>query len=631
MNALGAFLLTWALLCNLSHGVELVYSLQVAPAGYNQSGGCGFYTLEATSRCNASGGAFLARADVGSINPVSNSDGLAWPVWQIIAVAVGGGIGLALLFLLCFLASWCFCCNPANNQNKVAAEPGDVVQLGQVPHNPGVYPMQYPGMKGPPTSPMDTVPAGYGPGSNANGPSYNGPMTSSQVGSEFYNPFRKQATVPRLDNHQSLRDLGLGMEQYERLEEVGNGTYGTVYRARDRNTGEIRAMKKIRLENEEEGVPSNAIREISLLKELNHPCVVRLFDVAQRDRSLYLVFEFMELDLKKHMDASPNFRHDKKLIKTYLWQILSAVTYVHSRRIFHRDLKPQNLLIDRSTHQLKLADFGLARAFGVPLRAHTHEVVTLWYRAPEILLGSNSYSTPVDIWSIGCIFAEMCNHHPLFPGETEIGQLFVIFEALGTPNEATWPGLRDYQDTFPKRRAKRLDELVPSLDPAGLDLLARMLVYSPQNRITAADALQDTDIDIGIDTYSLQNRITSADALQHEYFADIAQTMEISTGDASLPLNCKASGGFQESTCSAALRGSNTACLRNQASVGSNRAVGGFQDYGRSYNLHFSNERKRLQYLTIHKRFPLSGGRMDNWMDTTHDLRTQNSYISVRL
>ncbi|KAG2482593.1 hypothetical protein HYH03_018477 [Edaphochlamys debaryana] len=282
------------------------------------------------------------------------------------------------------------------------------------------------------------------------------------------------------------------MDKYEKLERAGEGTYGVVFKARDRYTGEIVALKKIRLEQEDEGVPSTAIREISFLKELRHENVVRLYDVLYSDRRLYLVFEFLDLDLKRQMDATPNFSRNHRVIKMYMWQMLSGIAFCHSRRILHRDLKPQNLLIDRSRNHLKLADFGLARAFGIPVRAYTHEVVTLWYRAPEILLGSKTYSTPVDIWSIGCIFAEMVNHKPLFPGDSEIDQLYKIFQLLGTPDESMWAGcsaLPDYKDTFPKWRPQALATAVPTLSREGLDLLARMLVYTPQHRITASAAL----------------------------------------------------------------------------------------------------------------------------------------------
>ncbi|KAJ6926967.1 hypothetical protein NC651_011152 [Populus alba x Populus x berolinensis] len=219
------------------------------------------------------------------------------------------------------------------------------------------------------------------------------------------------------------------MDQYEKVEKIGEGTYGVVYKARDRVTNETIALKKIRLEQEDEGVPSTAIREISLLKEMQHGNIVRLQDVVHSEKRLYLVFEYLDLDLKKHMDSSPEFAKDPRLVKTFLYQILRGIAYCHSHRVLHRDLKPQNLLIDRRTNALKLADFGLARAFGIPVRTFTHEVVTLWYRAPEILLGSRHYSTPVDVWSVGCIFAEMVNQKPLFPGDSEIDELFKIFRA----------------------------------------------------------------------------------------------------------------------------------------------------------------------------------------------------------
>lgn len=159
--------------------------------------------------------------------------------------------------------------------------------------------------------------------------------------------------------------------------------------------------------------------------------------------------------------------------KSYMYQLVLSIYYCHCRRILHRDLKPQNLLIDRKGF-LKLADFGLGRAFGVPMRSYTHEVVTLWYRAPEILMGSKLYSTPVDMWSVGCIFAELVTRRPLFPGDSEIDELYRIFRILGTPDEQVWPEVTDlpnYKTTFPSWRSVDIKQVVPGLNPAGYDLL----------------------------------------------------------------------------------------------------------------------------------------------------------------
>lgn len=283
------------------------------------------------------------------------------------------------------------------------------------------------------------------------------------------------------------------MENYEKVEKIGEGTYGVVYKARNIRDDSMVALKRIRLDQDEEGVPSTAIREISLLKELRHENVVSLLEVIHQETKLYLVFEYLDLDLKKHMDSSPHISNDRMVIKGYVYQLCASIAFCHAHRVLHRDLKPQNLLIDKSTNKLKLADFGLARAFGIPVRAYTHEVVTLWYRAPEILLGVRHYSTPVDVWSIGCIFAEMINHGPLFAGDSEIDELFKIFQVLGTPTEETWPNvseLPDYQEGFPKWSAKPWESLCPALDEDGVDLLRQMLQYVPERRITAKAAMQ---------------------------------------------------------------------------------------------------------------------------------------------
>jgi len=279
------------------------------------------------------------------------------------------------------------------------------------------------------------------------------------------------------------------LDKYEKLQKIGEGTYGVVYKARNRETGQYIALKKIRLENEDEGIPSTAIREISILKEMIHPTIVSLLDVVNYDNKLYLVFEFLDQDLKKHMDSVSCL--SPALVQSYTKQLLQGLAYCHQRRIVHRDLKPQNLLIDQKG-SLKLADFGLARAFCVPVRQYTHEVVTLWYRAPEILLGSATYSIPVDLWSAGCIFAEMLVKKPLFPGDSEIDQIFKIFRQMGTPTEDNWHGctsLPDFKPSFPKWKKQVFGKMFDNVHPTAMDLLEKMLIYEPAGRISAREAL----------------------------------------------------------------------------------------------------------------------------------------------
>ncbi|XP_056639947.1 cyclin-dependent kinase 1 [Diorhabda carinulata] len=296
----------------------------------------------------------------------------------------------------------------------------------------------------------------------------------------------------------------INVSDFLKIEKIGEGTYGVVYKGKNKKTGELVAMKKIRLESEDEGVPSTAIREISLLKELRHPNIVSLADVMMEEQRLYLIFEFLTMDLKKYLDKiEPGKYMDPKLVKSYFYQMNSAILFCHQRRVLHRDLKPQNLLITVDG-LIKVADFGLGRAFGVPVRAYTHEVVTLWYRAPEVLLGSSRYSCPIDIWSLGCIFAEMATKRPLFQGDSEIDQLFRIFRILRTPTDELWPDVSsfpNYKATFPNWTHFNLASQVKNLDDDGIDLLEQMLVYDPSKRISAKriathSYLQDVDLSV---------------------------------------------------------------------------------------------------------------------------------------
>ncbi|KAL1190019.1 Cyclin-dependent kinase B2-1 [Cardamine amara subsp. amara] len=290
------------------------------------------------------------------------------------------------------------------------------------------------------------------------------------------------------------------MDAFEKLEKVGEGTYGKVYRAREKATGKIVALKKTRLHEDEEGVPSTTLREISILRMLaSDPHIVRLMDVKQGlskegKTVLYLVFEYMDTDVKKFIRTfrSTGKNMPPQTIKSLMYQLCKGMSFCHGHGVLHRDLKPHNLLMDPKTMRLKIADLGLARAFTLPMKKYTHEILTLWYRAPEVLLGATHYSTAVDMWSVGCIFAELVTNQAIFAGDSELQQLLHIFKLLGTPNEEMWPGVSTLKNwhEYPQWKRLSLSSSVPNLDAAGLDLLSKMLQYEPAKRISAKMAME---------------------------------------------------------------------------------------------------------------------------------------------
>ena len=229
------------------------------------------------------------------------------------------------------------------------------------------------------------------------------------------------------------------------------------------------------------------------MKELKHENILSLHDVIHTENKLMLVFEYMDKDLKKYMDTHGDRGALPPLtIKSFMHQLLKAIDFCHTNRVLHRDLKPQNLLINNKG-QLKLGDFGLARAFGIPVNTFSNEVVTLWYRAPDVLLGSRTYNTSIDIWSAGCIMAEMYTGRPLFPGTTNEDQLVRIFRIMGTPSERTWPGISqfsEYKQGLQLYATQDLRTILPMIDERGLDLLGRMLQLRPELRISAGEALR---------------------------------------------------------------------------------------------------------------------------------------------
>ncbi|XP_012826047.1 cyclin-dependent kinase 15 isoform X2 [Xenopus tropicalis] len=280
---------------------------------------------------------------------------------------------------------------------------------------------------------------------------------------------------------------------YLNLEKLGEGSYATVYKGISRINGQLVALKVISMKAEE-GVPFTAIREGSLLKGLKHANIVLLHDIIQTRETLTFVFEYVHTDLAQYMSQHPGGLLPYN-VRLFMFQLLRGLAYIHHQHILHRDLKPQNLLISY-IGELKLADFGLARAKSIPSQTYSSEVVTLWYRPPDVLLGATDYSTDLDIWGAGCIFIEMLQGYPAFSGVSDIfEQLEKIWSVIGTPAEDSWPGV----SMLPNYKTEwlTLQEYQPfgnvwdglGRSMGAEDLAEKMLKGCPRERISAEDAL----------------------------------------------------------------------------------------------------------------------------------------------
>ncbi|XP_042516601.1 cyclin-dependent kinase D-1-like isoform X1 [Macadamia integrifolia] len=279
-------------------------------------------------------------------------------------------------------------------------------------------------------------------------------------------------------------------DRYLKREVLGEGTYGVVYKAIDTKTGQMVAIKKIRLGKYKEGVNFTALREIKLLKELQDPNIIKLFDAFPHKENLHLVFEFMESDLEAVI-RDRNIFLSPADIKTYIQMTLKGLAHCHKKWVLHRDMKPNNLLIGADGH-LKLADFGLARIFGSPDRKFTHQVFARWYRAPELLFGTKQYGSGVDVWAAACIFAELLLRRPFLQGSSDMDQLGKIFAAFGTPKASQWPDLIHLPDYVEYQfvPAPPLHSLFKMASDDALDLLSKMFTYDPKARISAQQALE---------------------------------------------------------------------------------------------------------------------------------------------
>ncbi|XP_051537108.1 cyclin-dependent kinase 9-like [Myxocyprinus asiaticus] len=324
--------------------------------------------------------------------------------------------------------------------------------------------------------------------------------------------------------------------KYEKLAKIGQGTFGEVFKAKHRQTGKKVALKKVLMENEKEGFPITALREIKILQLLKHENVVNLIEICRTKAtqfnrykgSIYLVFDFCEHDLAGLL-SNANVKFTLAEIKKVMQMLLNGLYYIHRNKILHRDMKAANVLITRDG-VLKLADFGLARAFSLAKNSqgnrYTNRVVTLWYRPPELLLGERDYGPPIDLWGGGCIMAEMWTRSPIMQGNTEQHQLTLISQLCGSITPEVWPEVDKKYELYqkmelPKGQKRKVKDRLKAYvkDPYALDLIDKLLVLDPAQRIDSDDALNHDFFWSDPMPSDLKNMLSTHNTSMFEYLA----------------------------------------------------------------------------------------------------------------
>ncbi|XP_066436671.1 cyclin-dependent kinase 9 isoform X2 [Eleutherodactylus coqui] len=395
---------------------------------------------------------------------------------------------------------------------KAASSPVDLLALPASSLNPSAQHRERPGA------------GGLCPEADTRGPSGSEPPPSSASGSAMLKNY-DGLEFPYCDE----------VSKYERLAKIGQGTFGEVFKAKHRQTGKKVALKKVLMENEKEGFPITALREIKILQLLKHENVVNLIEICrtkanQYNRykgSIFLVFDFCEHDLAGLL-SNTHVKFTLSEIKKVMQMLLNGLYYIHRNKILHRDMKAANVLITRDG-VLKLADFGLARAFSLAKNSqpnrYTNRVVTLWYRPPELLLGERIYGPPIDLWGAGCIMAEMWTRSPIMQGNTEQHQLTLISQLCGSITPEVWPNVDKYELyqklELPKGQKRKVKERLKAYvkDAYALDLIDKLLVLDPAQRIDSDDALNHDFFWSDPMPSDLKNMLSTHNQSMFEYLA----------------------------------------------------------------------------------------------------------------